>query len=232
MKKFGILIFIFAVIFGVVFSNLFSFGKASGKVFSFSLGSSVKGSGVNKSEVREVKEFTGVDVGGVFTVDITAGKEFGIEVETDDNLLQYVRTEVRGGILKIDTTERIKPESGIRVRVTAPNIERLNVSGVAKVFVNDLKNESIDIDTSGASKITVAGTTTDLTIDVSGASKIDANGLKAENANVDASGASHVDVFVTGRLTSEASGASKVEYQGNPTSVEKNASGAGRIRSK
>jgi hypothetical protein len=232
MKKFGILIFIFAVIFGVVFANLFSFGRASGQIFSFSLGSCVKGSGVAKSEVRETAEFTGVDVGGVFNVEITIGKDHSVEVEADDNLLEHIRTEVRGGILKIETSERIKSETGIRVRVTAPNIERLEASGVAKVSVAGINNRSIDVDTSGASKVKLDGTTADLTIEVSGASKIDAAALKAENANVDASGASHVDVFVTGRLTSEASGASKVSYAGNPSSVDKNSSGAGRVSSK
>ena len=65
MKKLGIIIFIFALLVGVVFANLFSFGRVSGKLFNFSIGRSVKGSGVTASEVRNLSGFKGVDVGGV-----------------------------------------------------------------------------------------------------------------------------------------------------------------------
>jgi len=229
MKKFGIIIFIIAVLVGVVFANLFSFTRASDKIFGFSLPLSVKGSGGMKSEIRPTTAFTGVDVGGVFHVNIVTGKDFEIEVEADDNLLQYIRTEVRDGVLNIETTERVKSHSPLRVRIIAPSIESLRASGASNVSVAGLQNSKLNIDTSGASKIRVDGSTSRLEIEVSGASRIDASLLKSENAKVNASGASYVDLFVTGRLVSDASGASKVAYKGNPSSVEKNSSGAGRI---
>ena len=233
MKKFGILIFIVAVMVGVVFANLFSFGRAAtGQVFNFSFGSSVKGSGVSRSEAREVAGFKGVDVGGVLNVEIAAGKDFAVEVEADDNLLQYIRTEVRDGVLKIETSESIKSRNPLRVRISAPNLESVEASGASKVSLAGLKNNSLKINTSGASKISLEGTTSELNIDVSGASRIDAMTLKADNATVDASGASSVEVFVTGRLVSDASGASRISYDGNPTSVDKNSSGASRIQQK
>jgi hypothetical protein len=52
------------------------------------------------------------------------------------------------------------------------------------------------------------------------------------NATVDASGASHADVFVTGKFVSEASGASKIGYAGNPASIEKSSSGASKVYQK
>ena len=51
-------------------------------------------------------------------------------------------------------------------------------------------------------------------------------------ATIDASGASKVSVFVTEELNSEASGASKIQYSGNPTSVENKTSGASSVRQK
>ena len=94
MKKIGILIFIVAIVGGVAVANIFSFGKASGNIFTFSFGSGIKGSGVASSEIREADEFTGVDVGGVFEVEITAGKEYSVQVQADDNLIPFVKTEV------------------------------------------------------------------------------------------------------------------------------------------
>jgi hypothetical protein len=229
MKKIGILIFIVAIFVGVVFANLFSFGRMTGPLFNFSLRSSIKGSGTAKSETRDVSHFTGVDVGGIFHVEIVSGRDYAVEVQADDNLLQYIKTDVEGDVLKIQTTERINSRSPIRVRISAPNIENIDASGACKISVTGVKNSSLDIDTSGASKLKVEGETSQLNVEVSGASSIDAESLKARMATVDASGASSVNLFVTERLLSDASGASKIAYSGSPANVEKKATGASRV---
>ena len=232
MKKIGIVIFIATIVVGVVFANLFSFGRASGKLLNFSFGSGIKGSAVAGSEVRTADDFNGVDVGGVFQVEITAGKDFSVVVEADDNLLQYIKTEVDHGVLHIETTERISSETPLRVRVSAPDIETVEASGASKVALAGVNNSSLNIDTSGASKLKLEGETAAVRVEVSGASSIDAEALKARTAEVDASGASSVRVFVTERLVSDASGASRVSYSGNPASVEKKTSGASSIHQK
>ena len=231
MKKFGIIIFVVALLVGVVFANLFSFGKASARFFNISF-NSIAGSGVAATESRNVSEFKGIDVGGVFQVEVTAGKDYGVVVEADDYLLQYVKTEVSGGVLKISSTERLKSSTPLRIRVSAPDIESIDASGACKISVADVKSSELRVDTSGASKVNLAGEASSVTIDISGASNVDAANLKAENATVEASGASKVEVFVTGKLVSEASGASKISYSGNPTSVTKDTSGAGKVSQK
>ena len=232
MKKFGLLIFIIAIVVGVIFANLLSFGRVASKVFNFSSVSSVKGSGTERSEARAVRDFKVIHIGGVFEVDITAGRDFGLEITADENLLQYIKTEVHDGVLKIETTESIKSRNPLEVRVSAPDIQQLEVSGAAKVNLEGINNSSLDLDTSGASKISVSGATSALQIDVSGASNIDAENLRTQTATVEASGASKVTLFVTDRLSSSASGASRVVYAGNPTNVEKKTSGASTVRQK
>ena len=233
MKKVGIIIFAAALIIGLVVSNLFSFGRAAGNLFNFSMNfGGVHGSGNVASENRDVAGFKSIDVGGVFQVEITAQKDFSVEVLADDNLLPLIKTEVDGGTLRVSTTRRISPTSPIRVRISAPDIDNLQVSGIANVTVNDLNNSSFALDSSGASKIAITGETSKLTIDVSGASKIDAENLNAENASIDASGASKINVNVSGELRSDLSGASKVVYTGTPTSVVTRKSGASSVSQK
>jgi hypothetical protein len=232
MKKIGILVFIVAIVVGVGVANVLSFGKASRNIFTFSFGSGIKGSGVASSEGREAREFTGVDVGGVFEVEVTAGKEYSVQVQADNNLLPYIRTEVESGVLHISTKERINSQTPLRVIVSAPEIDHLDVSGASKLFLSGVKNSELGIHTSGASKLKLEGETSVFNVEVSGASSIDAESLKSKTATVDASGASKVSVFVTERLNSDASGASKIQYSGNPASVEKNTSGASSVRQK
>lgn len=230
MKKVGFFIFAAALVVGLIVSNLFSFGRISDKFFNFSFNfRGVKGSGQTVSELRSISGFKSVDVGGVFQVEITAQKEFAVEVEADDNLLPLVKTEIRGGTLHIEMDKKVHTSNPLRVRISLPDIDHLDVSGAANVTVNDLKNTGLSVDSSGASKIKIAGETAKLTIDVSGATKVDAENLKAENATLEASGASHIDVNVSGRLNANASGASKISYSGSPTSVEKKASGASKV---
>ena len=229
MKKFGILIFIIAIIVGVAFANLFSFGRAPGKLINFSVGSRISGSGVGGSEARHAEDFRGVDVSGVFQVDISSGKEFSVQVQADENLLPYIRTEVEQGILHIETTDGIKSENPLRVIVTAPDIESVEASGSSTVLVSGITTSSLEIYASGHSKVNVDGETQNVNIAVSGASTVDAEALEARTASVDSSGASSVTVFVSEQLTSSASGASKILYFGNPARVAKSTSGASSV---
>jgi hypothetical protein len=233
MKKIGIIIFAAALVIGLVVSNMFSFGRASSNLFNFSMNfCGERGSGNVASEKRDLSGFKSVDVGGVFQVEIAAQKEFGVEILADDNLLPFIQTEVDGGTLRIDTSRRISPTSPVRIRVSAPDLENLEVSGAANVTVADLKNTSFAIDSSGASKIAVTGETSKLTINVSGASRIDAENLNAENASVDSSGASKINVNVSGELLTDLSGASKVVYTGTPANVVTKKSGASSVSQK
>ena len=233
MKKIGLIVFAAAIIVGVVIANLFSWGKATGEVFNFQLNiGKEKGSGHMATEVRELRDFSSVDVSSVFQVEIIAQSEFHVEVEADDNLLQFIETEVRNGELHISLDKGVKTSNPLRVRIGVPNIERLEASGATKVFISNLKNSKIEVDTSGASKIELSGETGQLIVDVSGASHINATDLKAVDAVVDASGASRVNVNVSGELNSEASGASNINYTGDPTNVIKRTSGASSVSRK
>jgi hypothetical protein len=230
MKKIGLIVFAVALVVGVVVSSFFSWGKATGEVFNFSFKvGREKGSGNMAVEVRDVRDFTSIDVSSVFEVEVTAQNDFHVEVEADDNLLQYIETEVRNGELHIKLDKSVKTSNPLRVRISAPAIERIEASGASKVRANEVKSPHFEIDTSGASKIEVFGETSELIIDVSGASNVNAAGLKAENATVDASGASRASVNVTGELRSEASGASSISYSGTPASVQKKTSGASSV---
>lgn len=233
MKKIGILVFIIALIIGVSIAGFFSWGTASAEAFSlnFNFGKT-RGSGNVATETREIKDFKSIEVSGVFSVEVVAQKDFSVQVEADDNLLQYIKTEVHNGVLEISTTKRIKSKNGMKIRITAPNMERVEASGAAKIVVSDLKNAGFNLDTSGASKVELAGETDKLVIEVSGASKIDAENLKARAASIDSSGASKINVFATESVRADASGASRITYSGGATDVVKNTSGASRVSQK
>jgi len=232
MKKIGFIVFIVAIIIGVTFGSFFGWGKTSAHIFNFSIDfGGVKGSGNVVNEKRNVADFKAIEVGGIFEVEVVAQKDFSVEVEADDNIMQFVKTEVRNGTLEISTDKKVSTKN-LRVRISAPDIDNLDVSGVAKVSLANLKNDSLKVETSGASKVRVDGETRNFDADLSGASRIDAESLRAENVNVDGSGASNASVNVSGDLKADLSGASKVTYVGNPKNLEKSTSGASSVKGK
>ena len=230
MKKIGIIVFIAALAIGITLAGVFSFSKAAGNLFSFKIGfGGVKGSGNIRTENRTVSNFKAIEAGGVFIVEVTAQKDFSVEVEADDNLLPFIKTESDGETLRIETTEKFSTRSPIRLRISAPDVENLEISGASKISVANLANDAFRVDSSGASKINIEGTTKHLTVEMSGASKLDAENFKAETVSVDASGASKATVSVINNLKVDLSGASKIVYYGTPSNIEKKTSGASAV---
>jgi hypothetical protein len=234
MKKIGLIVFAVCIVVGLAFANFFSFGRITDRLFNFKvdIGNHVSGSGNVTTQNRDARGFTSVDVSGVFQVEIVAGKDYSVQVQADDNVLPLIETNVDGDTLHIDLSEKASTRNDMIVRITAPNIERVETTGAAKVTASGIKNDSFGIETTGASKVTLSGETSKLDINITGASMIDAEQLKSVNADIQASGASKISVNVSGELHSEASGASKIVYSGDPKTVDNHQSGASSISKK
>ena len=66
MKKIGLLVFVFALVTGVIVTNIFSFGRVTGNMFNFNFDwKGVRGSGNVVTESRDVSGFHGIGVGGI-----------------------------------------------------------------------------------------------------------------------------------------------------------------------
>lgn len=222
MKKLGLTVFIFALTIGIISALSCSYGNMLG----------VQGSGNVKSETRNVSGFTEVEAGGAITVEIFAQKDFSVEVEADDNLLSLIETKVSGDTLKISMKDRISPKNKIRVKIAMPELNGLDISGASTAVVKDVKADSLKLEASGASKITIDGEANSLESEASGASRIDAENLKIEDADVRASGASNTTVSAANELKADASGASTIYYTGEPKDLSQNTSGASSIKRK
>jgi hypothetical protein len=230
MRKVKIIVFIAALVVGLSFAKIFGFSFGF-NLPSINVFSKVRGSGNVQSEKRDVAGFSSVKVSGAIAVEVAAAQNnFAVEVEADDNLLENVKTEVRGDTLRIYTEGRFSSRSPIRVRVSMPQIEWFEVSGASSGNLTNIQNESLTLEASGASKIKVQGETRELRVDLSGASKLDADNLKSENVLVEAGGASCANVFVSNEINADASGASTIRYSGEPREVKKNTSGASSVK--
>lgn len=208
------------------------------------------------AEVREVGDFTGVDVSSAIKLYLSQGSECAVAVSCEDKSYNAkIKTEVKNGVLKISlengswNTWNWKDRT-IRAYVTVKDINTIRSSGASTVRLNEvfkvsslkidvngassfkgtINGGTIKIDASGASSITIDGSTSELDVEASGASSVKAYDFVSNKCVVDCSGASSVGVNVKNELKAEASGASSVRYKGNPSNKSCESSGASSIK--
>lgn len=189
----------------------------------------IKGSGVTKTEKREVPVFKAVESSGAFDLDITCQKPQSVEIETDENLLSLVELDVKDGILHVGMKQSYNSSHLIKLRIAVQDLNNVTVSGAGNVNVRGIKNDKFELTASGAAKMQIAGETKMVQINNSGAGLIDARELRAARAEVGLSGAGQVHVFASDQLDVTISGVGRVKYSGQPKTVNKNISGIGSI---
>lgn len=130
------------------------------------------------------------------------------------------------------TLNRLYASGASTVIVTdAIKVPELNLdcSG-ASDFKGAIQADSLHITLSGASDATISGKSIKTEIRTSGASDVKAFELETEICSINTSGASDVSITVTKTLTAKASGASDINYKGNPAIQGINIGGSSSIR--
>jgi len=105
------------------------------------------------------------------------------------------------------------------------------VSGASKIN-GSLKATSVRFEISGASRCDLFGSASKAVLNISGASQANLEDFVIQDANLDVSGASRTTVKVQGTLSVDVSGASSVEYLGNPDLGTVSITGASRLVSR
>ena len=188
----------------------------------------IKGNGKRELQKRQVAPFTSIATKGAFTIEVVCQKDLSLEVEGDENVLEFVTTEVGNNILRLENRQNFSVSEPVKVRISVPNLEGLSVNGAGQINIKGMNNDKFEIDSNGAPTITVSGKTKMVDIAANGAGKVDTQNLHATRAVVDARGVARVDLDVSDQLDVEISGPSSVTYNGNPT-VNKNIHGPGKL---
>jgi hypothetical protein len=203
------------------------------------------------SETRTVSGYQRVEVSGAGTLEIIQDGSESLSIETDDNMMQYVTSEVRGGTLhigldstlrallpsKLSLTLHVKDLSGITTsgswEVNSAEIKAASLdivlSGSGKMTVDSLSVGTLSADISGSGGLTLAGKADSQTIDISGSGKYQAGDLSTKATTVSISGSGNVTVWTSDNLTGHVSGSGDVSYYGNPQ-VSFDQSGSGKIQ--
>ncbi len=218
----------------------------------FSIGLSAQVNDPN-AEVRQVKNFHGINVSNAFDVYINQSNEEAVAVSAATvKDREMITVEVKEGILYVGLYKDRSGNTGkkkLKAYISFKQIDNLTVSGACDVFIagilkadilsihqsgaSDIKGKlevvKLKVDLSGASDMTVTGTATQLSVEASGASDFKGYDLVTETCAAKASGASDIKVTVNKELSAQASGYSDVKYKGNGTIRDIKSSGSSSV---
>jgi len=204
-------------------------GLAAGCGGSSIPGGLVVGSGQVVSETRDVSAFTEVEANGVIALEIAKGATTGVVVVAQSSLVPITRTTVDGARLTVDTTKSYTTSERLTVKVTAPRLTAITLTGAASVTGEAVDPSPLAMDLSGGARADLSGTVDDLVIKASGGSVILLGGLQATTATVDLSGGVVATLSVSSSLTGTASGGVVITLAARPNTVDVKTSGGATV---
>jgi len=193
----------------------------------------LRGSGVSKTETREVGDFRRIEVSSGADFDIQVGPAPSLSVTGDDNLLAYHVTEVRDGTLVVEMKSgSYSPKVRPKMVATVPALESVTVRGSSDMEISGLAGESFAVSVAGSGDIRAIGKVGSVSARITGSGDLDLDELEAREASVEISGSGDVDVWATESMTASISGSGDVGYKGDPPRVTKSVAGSGSVHKK
>jgi hypothetical protein len=188
----------------------------------------VDGSGTPLTERRAAGDVSEIEVHGDVRVEIEVGDDTGIEVSGDDNVVPLIETRVDGDRPSIRSKRDFDAEVPLVVRVTMPDVRKIEGSGAVDIAVDGVDNDELAIEVSGAATVSARGRTDRLHVDISGSGEAALAELEARAVDLELSGAGEVDLGEPEELDVDVSGAGTVRYAGSPR-IDQDVSGAAKI---
>lgn len=217
-------------------------------------GKKIKGNGKVVTIERSVGDYDAIAVAGWFDVNMVNGREGELSIKGEENLLEYIKTEVKNGKLTIKVKkgynlQSAKRNNGILVTVPVESVNSVSLSGSGDIVGKDVLKASefsatmsgsgdislaIEADVlktviSGSGDIELSGKARDFDVRVSGSGDVEAFDLEADHVSANVSGSADIRVTARESIIARVSGSGDIMYKGNPEKVDSKASGSGDI---
>ncbi len=211
----------------------------------------ITGSGNVIKENREVTNFNSIILSISADVTIMQSDEFFCEVSAEDNLMEYLMTEVEDETLKISFKKRtsIRSHKGINIRVSMPDVESLKIEGSGDIMSEgmikgdklsamvdgsgdiklDLEYDNVSINISGSGDAKLEGTAGSCNVSVNGSGDVMAFDLSTTATSVTINGSGDVKISVDKALSVGINGSGDVHYRGAPESISQSVNGSGDV---
>ncbi|MRW93889.1 DUF2807 domain-containing protein [Duganella sp. FT80W] len=156
-------------------------------------GNAVQGNGQSVVENREIGNLDEVDINGPMQVEIRVGQSAALQLEGDSNILPLVRTDARGGTLRVWIEGSVRTSTPLRLTYSTPVLRSVQTNGSGQMQINGLNGAPLTLALNGSRAVRVSGRVSRLDARLNGSGGLDASGLE--------SGATAARLNGSGRLT-------------------------------
>jgi hypothetical protein len=212
----------------------------------------VTGSGNLLRQTRDISGFNEIGLYGSINVEVKQGTAFRVEVEADDNLMEYIEIKKSGDRLKVsmEGNYSFNYKNNITVRIEMPVLKEAYVAGSGKITtVGVLKqSEKLDVEIAGSGdvvadvdcpevvssikgsgKIKLSGATKKSEVHIAGSGDYLCSNLLSEETRVKIAGSGKAYLHASVNLDISIAGSGDVIYSGNPT-ISKSIAGSGNVK--
>ncbi len=215
-------------------------------------GKGIKGNGKVTKITRNTPSYDGIKCAGSMDFVLVSGKEGNITIEGEENLLEYIITEVKNNNLIVRTKKgvNLKTSWGKTIKITIPfeDISAVSLSGSGDLWSDDtintenlkvalagsgdiilnIKAQWTESALSGSGDITLEGFSDTLKTKIAGSG--DFHGFKLESNTTEAAiaGSGDIEVVSNSMLKARVAGSGDITYRGNPK-LDTKVSGSGSI---
>ncbi len=148
----------------------------------------IEGSGNVVTESRDVSGIEAVNLATVGTLIITVGSEEKLEIEAEDNLIEYIQTDVDGGqlVIELESPYSFDINEPILYHLTVKSLEEIEASSAGDIEAPALKAGRMFVRISSAGNIDIEKIEADmLDIQISSAGDLNIDDVVAKEVEVD-----------------------------------------------
>jgi hypothetical protein len=194
-------------------------------------GDGVRGSGVVKTERREVKAFSAISLVGLGTVKVKQTGRESLSISAEDNLLPLLECRVEHDTLTLGVAGNasLSATRPIEFLVEAESLHGLAIAGTGNVEAEGIDGQRLTVTITGTGNVTASGNVDALAVKISGTGDFHGGDLQARQADVHVAGVGHAVVRAAEELEVTLDGTGNVDYIGEPQ-VRQSISGVGHVR--
>ena len=214
---------------------------------------SIKGNGNMATVTRTTNSYDAIKCAGSMDFILVSGTEGNITIEGEDNLLEYIITEVKDNVLKVSVQKgkNLKSSKNKTIKITIPfkDISKIALAGSGDLWnkdvinatslnvalagsgdvVLDVKTTSVEGSVAGSGDLTLKGSTNNLKAKVAGSGDFHGFDLQANNTIVSVAGSGDAKVVSNESIKARVAGTGDIKYKGNPEKKDTKVAGSGSI---
>ena len=177
---------------------------------------SISDDGPRVTQARNVPPFVRAVNHSSAVVHLSAGGPRRVRVRAGADVIDAVRTSVRGGTLHVTFEHDGLGHSHVVLEVSIPRLTGIVSQGSGDISAAGIDTRGFAVDSDGSADIELAGAADRVTVRSNGSGSVDTMDLRAREVDVSTNGSGDVEVQAEERLDVRLDGSGDVRYLGDP----------------